>query len=250
MKTKLSVVVIAGSEEHNISECLGTVTWADEIVVVCSNRSDRTMELARALTDSVHYREFDTFAAQRRYGLSLASFDWVLGLDADERITVELRDEIQSMLEAPDADGYRIARRNYFVGKWMRHGGWHPDYQLRLVRKAKCRVSDRLVHEGYIVDGNVHKLSAPMDHYTDPTILHHLRKNLEYSRLEASEKRRRVHAFNLLIHPLSAFLSKYIAQAGWRDGMHGLAAALIHAINDLQSYLFMWELESEKGKEM
>ena len=239
----LSVVVIAGMEEMNIGACLETAIWADEIVVVHSSRADRTAEIAREYTDVVHFREFDTFSAQRLYALGLASNPWVFVLDADERILPELHVEIKKTLSNPGENcGFLIPRRGYFLGKWLRHGGWYPDYQLRLFRRDRVRVSERLVHEGYIVDGPVGRFSAAMDHFTDPTIHHHLLKNVEYCRLEALERRKRVHAADLLLHPISAFFRAYFGRGGWRDGSHGLAAALIHATYTLQQYLFMWEL--------
>ncbi|MDH7516387.1 MAG: glycosyltransferase family 2 protein [Bacteroidota bacterium] len=239
----ISVVVIAGEEERNISCCLESATWADEIVVVHSSRSDRTAEIAHAYTPRVMYREFDTFSAQRSYALSQVRGEWVFALDADERITDSLREEVLRTLTDPGGKaGYLVPRKNRFLGRWLRHGGWYPDFQLRLFRRDCVRVDNRLVHEGYIVDGDIGRLANPIDHDTDPDIEHHLRKNLEYTRLEAMERRKRVRPSDLVLHPAAAFLRAYLVRGGWKDGAHGLAAALIHSAYTLQQYLFMWEL--------
>jgi glycosyltransferase involved in cell wall biosynthesis len=239
----ISAAIIAGNEEANIGECIDRLDWADEIVVVCSSTADRTMERARETKARVYFRAFDSYREQRRYALEQCSHEWVLAVDADERVTDALRDEILALLErSPDCDGYRIPRRNYFVGRWMRHGGWSPDYQLRLFRAAAVTVTVRQVHEGYTVRGRIGVLAQPFDHFTDPTIRHHLAKNVDYARLEAEERRRPVGALRMLLDPLAAFLTAFVGKAGWRDGMHGVAAACIHAACRLQRNLYMWEL--------
>ena len=242
MHPPISVVIIAGAEERNIRDCLESVRWADEIVVLHSMNTDATAGIAREFTDRVVFRAFDTFSAQREHALALAAHDWVFALDADERMLPELRAEIEARLpEAGPVAGFFVPRRNYFLGRWMRHGGWYPDMQLRLFRKSMTRVTQRLVHEGYVVDGLTASLVHPMDHHTDPTMYHHLIKNVEYTRLEALERRKRVRPRDLLLHPIGAFLQAWIMRKGWKDGTHGLAAALIHAAYNLQQYLFMWE---------
>jgi hypothetical protein len=236
-------VIIAGDEEGNIRGCLDSVAWCDEIVVVHSSHADATADIALTYTERVLFHPFESFSKQRAFALSLARCEWVLIVDADERILPALRDEIRARLASPgDAAGFLIPRRGYFLGKWLRYGGWYPDYQLRLCRRDRVSITGRQVHEGAVVEGPVDRLQQPMDHFTDPTIHHHLSKNLEYTRLEALERRKRVRALDLVLHPIAAFLRTYIGLSGWRDGMHGLAAALIHAAYNLQQYLYMWEL--------
>ncbi|MDT8325237.1 MAG: glycosyltransferase family 2 protein, partial [Bacteroidota bacterium] len=169
----LSVIVIAGHEQHNIADCLASVAFADEIIVICSTREDATMEIAARYTPMVEFRAFDGYAAQKQYALDRASRDWVLSLDADERVTPELRAEILSVIERTDAaDGYTVPRKNHFRDKWLRHGGWYPDRQLRLFRRERTQLTDRLVHEGFEVRGSRGELQGPLLHYTLPHVRH------------------------------------------------------------------------------
>jgi len=243
MKSEYSVVIIAGEEERNIRGCLESCRESDEIIVLCSSKSDHTLEIAKEFTPHVGYREFDTFSAQRQAALEMATKEWTFVLDTDERLTPALQTEIRDVIGSGGCNGFLVPRKGYFLGKWMEFGGWYPDFQLRLFRRSKAKLTERLVHEGYVVVGEIGKLQHPLEHYTDPNIFHHLKKNVEYSRLEALERRKNVKARDLVLHPLSAFLKRYIVLRGWKDGAHGLAAALIHAVYNLQQYLYMWELQ-------
>ncbi len=247
---KLSVIIIAGAEEANIAACLESVSWADERIVVCSSRADRTEEIARTFATHVEFHEFSGYAAQKQFALDRASLPWVLSLDADERATPELREEILRVISSPEAlDGYTIPRKNYFNDVWLRHGGWYPDRQLRLFRRDKTRVTDRLVHEGFEVEGSRGELTAPMLHFTLPRVRRLLRKNLDYSLFEAREKaaRRRIGALDLLCRPPLEFLKKYVLQRGFLDGWEGLIVALIHATNKLNVFIYMWEMQRRGG---
>ena len=151
---KISVTVITKDEEKNISDCLASVKWADEIIVVDSESNDRTVDLAKQFTDRIFIRKWEGYVPQKRYALSLASNEWVLSLDADERITPELKDEILSLLPG-EVDGYKIRRKNFLLKKEITSCGWEKDFQLRLFRKDKANLSDRLVHEKFVVEGKV-----------------------------------------------------------------------------------------------
>jgi len=250
-KTELSVIIIAGDEEDNIAECLQSVDWADERIVICSSRSDRTMEIAEHYATQVQFRDFDSFAGQKQFALDLATREWVLSLDADERVTSELRDEITRILVSAEAkDGYTIPRKNFYAGTWLRHGGWYPDRQLRLFRKSAVRLIERLVHESFHVRGSVGELHTHMLHYTLPDIGHLLRKNLKYSSLEALEKHKkhRVGPATVLLRPPLEFLLKYFIRGGFLDGWAGFVVATIHSMNKMQMLLQMWEMQRRQGE--
>ena len=248
---QLSVIVIAGSEEQNIGDCLASVRDAGEIIVLCSSKEDRTMDIAREFTENAHFREFSGFADQKQASLDLATRPWVLSLDADERLTDELRTEIAAVLEADGpADGYTIPRKNHFRDKWLRHGGWYPDRQLRLFRRENTRVTDRLVHEGFEVRGNRGELHGALLHYTLPHVRHLLVKNLDYSLLEAQEKqhRKNIGALDFILRPPLEFFKKYILQRGFLDGWEGYIVAAIHALNKHQMLMQLSEMQREERR--
>jgi glycosyltransferase involved in cell wall biosynthesis len=144
----LSVAIIAGNEEKKIGDCLESVKWADEIIVVDSGSTDRTVEIAKRYTDKVFIRKWEGYAPQKQFAIDQATCDWILSLDADERVSPELKDEILKILESEtEFDGFYIPRRNFFLGKWIKSCGWYPNYQLRLFKKGKAKVTQRKVHE-------------------------------------------------------------------------------------------------------
>ncbi len=250
---KISVTIIAGSEEDNIRECLESVRWADEIIVVNSYSKDRTAEIAREFTDRVFLHEWQGYAIQKQFALDQATSEWVLSLDADERVTPELRNEIQEIIHNGSAfDGFRIPRRNYFLGKWIKHCGWYPGYQLRLFRREKTKMNHRLVHEGFDVNGSIGILHSDIIHYTHPTIHSTLGKINEYSSLQAIEKspRKKITTAGLIIHPFVAFFQMLILRGGILDGPHGIMVSMIHAITNALTTMKIWELQHKKdGKE-
>ena len=174
----LSVIIITKEEEKNIGSCLDSVLWADEVVVVDAFSQDRTVAVCQEKGVRVFRRAWDGFVQQKRFALEKVKGPWVLSLDADERVTEGLKQEIRSILLSGDAacDGYAIPRRSYFLGKWIKHGGWYPGYQLRLFRKTKVRLPERRVHEGFVVDGRVGHLRGDILHNTYPTMGHMLEK--------------------------------------------------------------------------
>ena len=160
---RLSVIVIALNQEANIGECLASVSFADEIVVVDTGSADRTVELARAYTDRVLSAPWQGFGRTKNFALDQARGDWVFSLDTDERVPPALQEEILAVVEADGPlNGYRVARKNYFCGRWIRHLGWYPDYTLRLFRRGRGRFRDREVHEEVVVDGPVGDLPTPL----------------------------------------------------------------------------------------
>ncbi len=245
----LSVAIIAGNEERNIGDCLESVKWADEIIVVDSESTDRTVEIARGYTDKVFVKKWEGYTIQKQFAIDQASCDWILSLDADERVSPELKAEIEKILEEEtEYDGFYIPRRNFFLGKWVKSCGWYPNYQLRLFRRGKGYVTKRKVHEGFVVDGKVGYLKGDIIHFTHMELKSTFAKVNEYSSLSAEEKvgRKKVKGFHLIFHPLSAFLSHYIIRGGFKEGVHGLMVSLIHAMTNMQTYMKIWELQNVK----
>ncbi len=246
---KISVTIITKNEEENIEDCLRSVSWADEIILVDSGSKDKTVEIAKKYTDKIYHKDWVGFADQKSYALSLASNNWVLSLDADERITDELKDEIINK-DLEKFDGYYVRRKNYFLDKEVKHCGWGSDYQLRLFMKEKTKLTERLVHEGFTVDGKVSKFNNQMIHFTHTDLKKTFAKINEYSTLEAEEKadRKKVNGFTIIFNPLIAFLQHYFIRKGFLDGVHGLMVSINHAMTKLQVYMKMWELKFVKKK--
>ncbi len=242
---KISVIIIAGKEEKNIAECLESVRWADEIVVVNSESKDRTAEIARQFTGKVFLRKWDGYASQKNYSLQQASNEWVLSLDADERVSPELREEI-SNLDLSKVDGFYVPRRNYFLNKVIRSCGWSPDYQLRLFRKSKTKLTNRQVHEGFVVDGEKGYLKSELIHYTHTSIASTVEKVNEYSSLEAEEKSLRIkmNGAKIFVKPIWEFFHHFIIRRGFTDGVHGLMVSIIHAMTKTQVYMKIWEMQN------
>lgn len=244
--SRLSITIITRNEEANIRACLESAAWADEIVLVDACSEDATVAIAREFTGRIFVRSWEGFAAQKEFSLQQCTSPWVFSLDADERIRPELREEILSIIRDPRAlAGYRVGRRSWFLGRWIRHGGWYPGYQLRLFRREAVRMIRRRVHEGFEVEGPTGILAGDLDHFSHPSIAGSLDKMNRYSTLEAFDRleRKRVHAIDFFTHPLAAFLRKYIGQSGFRDGIHGLVLAWVTAAVKLALYMKIRELQ-------
>lgn len=241
---KLSVIIITKNESANIRACLESVAWADEIVVVDSASTDGTLEIAREFTPQVHvHADWPGFGAQKNRALDYASKDWVLSLDADERVTPELRAEIEAVLLDARADGYEIPRLSSFCGRFMRHSGWHPDYVLRLFRRGKARFSDALVHESVQLQGSKARLRQPLLHYSYRDFEDVLSKLNSYSSAAAAMLERRGKKGSLaqaVLHGVWAFIRTYLLRAGFLDGREGFMLAVMNAENSYYRYIKLW----------
>ena len=244
---KISVIIITKNEEENIEDCLKTVEWADEIIVVDSKSKDKTVGIAKKFTDKIFIKEWEGFAEQKRYALSLASNEIVLNLDADERVSVKLKDEILSLNF--NSNGYFVPRENYFLNKKITTCGWEKDFQLRLFKKSKAKVTEKLIHEGFIVDGNTVYLKNPLIHYTFTSIERSFSKINNYSSLQALEvykNKKKVTGSTIISHGLSAFLRYYFSLKGYKDGIYGLMISLFNSITTLLTYMKIWEYQNFK----
>jgi len=244
--SSLAALVLTYNEEENITDCLEAIDWIDEIVVVDSYSEDQTVELAAEYTDHIYQREFDNFAAQRNFGLDKITADWVLVVDADERIPEELRVEIETVLDNPTAEGYRIPRKNYFLGTWIKYCGWYPDHTLRLFKVDSNRYQG-LVHEGVDLDGQVKDLTTPLIHYTYQDLDSYVRKVNHYTTLDAEKKFQAGQEKGLLyflLRPVVEFIKKYILKKGFLLGRPGLILSLLSAYYQFLKYAKLWEKNS------
>jgi glycosyltransferase involved in cell wall biosynthesis len=230
---RLSVAVIVLNEEERLRPCLESVVWADEIVVVDAGSSDKTVEIAHAFTDRVLFHAWPGYAAQKNFALDQCRSDWILSLDADERVPPELQAEITALLAGMPAEaGFRLARRNLFQGAWMRHGGLYPDYQLRLFRRGRARFGPTLVHESAQVDGPTGHLRTALVHETYRSVGDFVARANRYSDLAAAELAaagRGGGLGDLTLRPLWRFLSMYLGRAGFLDGRRGFVLAVLYA---------------------
>ena len=244
--TKLSVIVITHNEEKNIGDCLASVQWADEIVVVDSQSTDRTVELASRYTSRIHVKSWMGFGEAKNYALAQTTSDWVLWLDADERVTPELANEIRQVVhqDADDKVGYNFPRRAYFLGRWIQHSGWYPGRVVRLFRHGAGTFSDSLVHEHLKLEGAVGKLNHDLLHYTDRDLVHYFNKFNRYTSLAAEDltaKRRSFRLLDLLVRPPLFFFKMYILRLGFLDGVPGLILCVLSSCYVFTKYAKLWE---------
>jgi len=245
----LSVVIITLNEEAKIRDCLESVKWADEIIVVDSYSRDTTAEVAGEYTSKIHQREFTGFGEQKNYALSKAKGDWVLSIDADERVTAELREEIVRTLANPRACGYYMRRKSYFANKWIKHCGWWPDYVLRLFRRDCGRFSDRLVHEALKLNGPTGRLNNPLEHRPYLSVSELIRKVDEYSTLGAQvlvAEGTRCSCCTALSHSTLAFVKTYFLKMGILDGWMGLVIAYSTAVGVFYRYVKCVEMKERQ----
>lgn len=247
-RDSISALVITYNEEKNIKECLESVNWVDEIIVIDAFSTDRTVEIARKYTDKVFLNMWKGFGQQKNLGIEKTMSKWVLIVDADERVSPELRSKIEDRLSKHRNDrfaGYQIPRRNYFYGKWVRWGGSYPDYQLRLFRRDSGRYNDVAIHENLILNGPIGDLEHHIDHLTERCIADHFKKFDNYTTLaaeEAGKKKNSVKWHDIASRPIITFLKVYVSKGGWRDGLHGLIYGAFASFYTFSKYVKLWEM--------
>jgi len=229
----LCVTIVTRNEEARIAACLQSVAWAQQIVVVDAESTDRTVEIARTFGAQVFRRQWAGFADQKNFALAQAVQPWVLSLDADEQVMPELRAEILAVVrdDGPH-DGYYIPRKNIFLGRWIRHGAWFPDHQLRLFRRGVGAFRPVNVHESVEVRGSRGYLRAPLLHRSYRDIDDFVQRSNRYSTLAAADivrHKRRVFWVDLLLRPPGRFISMYILRRGFLDGRHGFLLAALYS---------------------
>lgn len=251
MAQGLSVTIITKNEEERIRACLESIAWAQEIVVVDAESTDRTVEIARTFTPKIFVRPWSGFADQKNFALAQATQPWILSLDADEQVTPELRGEIQAILEADGPfDGYYLPRKSFFLGRWIRYGTWFPDYQLRLFRRGWGIFRPVSVHEAVEVKGRLGHLAAPLLHFSYESIGDFVERSNLYSTLAAQDLIRqgqRVSWLDLTFRPLGRFCSMYFLHRGFLDGSHGFLLAVLYSYYVFLRSAKVWERSLGKG---
>lgn len=242
---KLSVTVITKNEEADLAGALDSVRWADEIVVVDSGSTDRTVEVARQFTTKVTVHPWQGYVAQKNFAATLTTHDWILSLDADERVTPDLAASIRAALANPTHAAYRCARVSWHLGQWIRSTDWYPDDQVRLYDKRHAAWGGRHVHERLDVRGSVGPLAGKLEHYPYRDIADHLETIDRYTTLAARqmhEEGRRAGLLQMAAHPPLAFLRNYLLRGGIRAGRTGFVISAMNAYYVFLKFAKTWEL--------
>ena len=251
---KITATIITFNEAENIRAACESVGWANEILVVDSESTDETREIAESCGARVISRAWPGFTAQKQFAVDQAKHDWVFSLDADERVSEELRHSIEDLLytkEAELADGYRVSRRSFYMNRWIRGGGWYPDYQLRLYHRARGRWQGAYIHESVKMDagGRTGTLKGDILHYSVRDAAHHHRMIGErYAPLAARqmfETGRRTTPLRIMTAGTAAFIRSYLLKGGFRDGLAGYSIARFAAHHAFLKHLLLWEMQAK-----
>jgi glycosyltransferase involved in cell wall biosynthesis len=251
----VSAIIVCFNEEDRIPECLESVGWCDEIVVVDSFSTDRTPEICRRYTERFYQREWTGYREQKSYAHSLATKDWVLLVDSDERVTPDLKQEILDSL-ARDRDeyaAYAVPRLVYYLGRWWRRGGWYPDYDVRLFRRELATWGGSDPHEKIIVDGKTRRLKNHLQHFSYRNIEDHMQRINRFTSISSSELRKNGARWRLsdaLLRPAVRFCRSYFIKRGFMEGFAGFYVALSAAVYVFLKYAKLWEFELEEKKKI
>jgi glycosyltransferase involved in cell wall biosynthesis len=245
----VTVYMLTFNEARQIRAVFESVKWADEIIVVDSFSTDGTVEIAREFGAKIISEKFCGFGRLRNFALDAAQNDWIFSIDADERCTPELAREMREELSAPRFDAYHVPRKSHFLGRWMKHCGWYPDYrQPQLFNRTRLRYNEELVHESYTLHGHLGYLREHVLQYPWDTLEIATAKLQRYSTLMAqryAEAGKRASLAKMLLSPVAMFLKVYLAQQGFRDGRHGLVLATLYAYYTFLKYAKLWELQKQ-----
>lgn len=248
----LSAFVITFNEEDNLADCLESLKFCDEVIVVDSFSTDKTVEIAKNFGAKVIQREWPGYRAQKEFGLSQTSHEWVLNLDADERVSDELRAEVERVLSTDNNslyDGYEVNRVVYYLQRWWRHGGWYPEFRLRLLRKSKTKWGGIDPHEKPIVQGKTERLKGELLHYTYTDLDDQLSRLHKFSSIAAMEdykRGKRSSLMSILISPIFRFVKFYFLKQGFREGVAGFVVGMNELFYTFMKYAKLWEIEKFK----
>ena len=246
--SRLSVTIVAWNEEERLRACLESVAWADEIIVVDSGSTDDTVAIARRMATRIEVRDWPGYGEQKNYAAAIASNDWILSIDADERVTTELAGEIRGAIDSESGPaGYRIPRVSYYLGRWLHSTDWYPDFQLRLYNRRKGSWNAQRVHESVVLSGAPGLLRRELQHYPYRNITHHVQTIDRYTTLAAEEwlaAGRRATALQAFLHTAFAFLRNYLLKGGFRDGSAGLIVSVLNSYYVFLKFAKLWERQS------
>ena len=247
MENKVSAVISAYNEEKNIKDCLQSLSWADEIIVIDNSSTDKTALIVKKYTSKVYSQPNNKMLnVNKNYGFSKAKNSWILNLDADERVSPELKKEIEALLKKEISfSGFEMPRKNIIFGKWIRHGIWWPDYQVRLFKKEKGKFDCRHVHEKLNLKGKLGKLKNPLIHHNYQTIdqyiykFTHIYTDSEVENFLRSGKK--VYWYDAIRMPVNEFLSTFLARSIYKDGLHGLVLSILQSFCEFVVFCKIWE---------
>lgn len=247
-KAGLSVCIIALNEEERLPRCLRALTFAEEVIIVDGGSKDRTVETAKKELPSavISLRAFDDFVSQKNYAISLAGCEWILVVDADEVVTPALQNEIKAVLSRGGPENaWKVPRMTHYLGRWIRHCGWYPDYNVRLFRNGFGKFEGGTVHERAHVQGSAGTLRCHLEHYSYRSISDHLARIDRYSTLIADDKFKRGNRSSPVLaiyKSISKFFLVYIWKRGFLDGAAGLVVAVLAGYYNFLKYIKLWEL--------
>ncbi len=250
-RPSLTVVIVAKNEERNIADCIASVSFADEILVLDSGSKDLTVQLAKNAGARVVETDWPGYGPQVARGFSLSTSEWVLSLDADERISPQLRDEILVAIASARHDGWRLPRISEFCGQFIQHSGWCPDYTLRLGRRVKSGFTDHFLHAHMTVDGSIGHLRQKIIHYSYPNMHDVLEKLDRYSTGHARDMQtsgKKGNVYKAVLHGVFSFLRTYVVRLGFLDGQHGLMLAIYNAEYTYYKYIKLMFLEKPAAR--
>ena len=249
MRQKLSVIIPCFNEEINLPDALKSVEWADEVIVVDSFSTDATVRIATEFGAKVLQHEFFNDTSQKNWTIPQASCEWVMCMDADERVTPELRDELMEFLQAPDVKGLRLYRKNHFMGKPVKYCGWQDDSVLRVFPRDEGRYPDQLVHADAHVDGPIRACKARLLHYTFRSFDQYMKKFGQYTAWAALDRDTKTGSFIVLpmmTRPIWRFFKQYVLRLGFLDGTAGLIICTMSAFSVFLKYARIWELRQNR----
>lgn len=255
-RASISAFIVCCNEERQIRRCLESVAWCDEIIVVDSGSTDKTLEICREFTDKITHKKWEGYVKQKRFALEQCTKDWVLNVDADEEVSRELKEEIEEILvkdafEAPSkVNGYFLNRVVFFLERWWRKGGWHPEYRLRLCRRAVTTWGGEDPHEKASVTGSTARCKSELHHYSFTDLADYVRRmNTLSSNATSTLLKRGVtpSLVAILLRPLARFFKFYISRRGYREGVAGLVVAVVEGMSVFLKYAKVWEAVDVKA---
>ncbi len=247
-KLPVSIAIIAQNEENNIEECLKSVQWGDEIILIDGGSTDRTVEFAKMLGARVIHNPWPGHIEQKNFAIDQCKNEWIFSLDADERVSPELLNEITKVFTEKTelADGYFCPRKVFYLGRWITHSGWYPDYKIRLFKKSLGRWGGYNPHDKIILNGNSKKLRGDILHYPYKNISTHLNRINSYTTIMADElfkKGSKSNFLKIIFRPYFRFLRSYIFKLGFLDGFQGLVLSILGSYYVFLKYIKLWEIQ-------
>jgi glycosyltransferase involved in cell wall biosynthesis len=248
---KISAIIITFNEQRHLAQCLESLrSIVDELVVVDSGSQDQTLEIASRYGARTCVRQWTNYSDQKNFAASLTSNDWILSVDADECLSPALRDALLTLkTKEPTASAFEFSRKALYLGRWIQHSGWYPDFKKRLYLRSKGRWDGAFVHESLVIDGPVERLPGDLLHYTCESVSEHLNSLDRYTTLAAQDLLRRGQRsspLNSLLSALTAFLKSYVLKQGFRDGIQGFLIAFFASYYNFAKYAKLWELEQKR----